>query len=64
MENRFRQMQMGIISEDDLATGGGAANSYWFQSQHFLDYWQSQDQSIRWTPEFLDFMETEILGLR
>ena len=64
MENRFRQMQMGIISEDDLAAGGGAANRYWFRSDHFLDYWESQDQSIRWTPEFLDFMETEILGLR
>lgn len=64
MENRFRQMQMGIISEDDLAAGGGAANTWWFRSEHFLDAWRSRDQSIRWTPEFLEFMETDILGIR
>jgi hypothetical protein len=64
MENRFRQMQLGIISEDDLAAGGGAANTWWFRSEHFLDSWQSRDQTIRWNPEFLEFMETEILGLR
>ena len=64
MENRFRQMQLGIIGEEDLAAGGGAANTSWFRSDHFLDFWHSENQTNRWSPEFLEFMETEILGLR
>lgn len=64
MEARFVQMQLGIIREHDLFTGGGAANKDWFQSHHFLAYWEGRDQSRRWSPEFIDFMETAILELR
>jgi hypothetical protein len=64
MEARFVQVQLGIIREEDLMSGGGAANRDWFQSQHFLDNWAARDQSRRWSPEFIDFMETAILELR
>lgn len=64
MEARFVQVQLGIIREEDLMAGGGAANKDWFQSQHFLDNWAARDQSRRWSPEFIDFMETVILELR
>jgi hypothetical protein len=63
-ENRFRQMQLGIITEADLSVAGGRANVNWFRSPHFMSYWQSLDQSYRFAPDFVDFMETEILALR
>lgn len=64
MENRFRQMQLGVISADDLGVGGGTANPNWFQSDHFLDYWADGDRTRSWTPDFLQFFETEVLELR
>ena len=63
-ENRFRQVQLGITEPEDLYTVGGAANKNWFQSQHFLDYWQSVDQTRRFSADFVDFMESEVLELR
>ena len=63
-ENRFRQMQLGIIERDDLSVAGGSANVNWFRSPHFMAYWQSSDQSARFAPDFVEFMETEILALR
>lgn len=64
MEARFVQAQLGVIREDDLFAGGGVSNKAWFQSPHFLAFWASRDQTQRWSPEFIEFMETEILELR
>lgn len=63
MENRFRQMQLGVIAPEDLGVGGGKANPNWFQSEHFLDYWTSTNRSRSWTADFLQFFEAEVLEL-
>lgn len=63
-ENRFRQMQMGIINGKDLDIGGGTSNRQWFQSEHFLDWWRGSDRTQSWAPDFLEFFETDVLGLR
>ena len=63
-ENRFRQMQMGVIDETDLGVGGGTSNPAWFQSPYFLAWWASDDRSRSWAPDFLEFFETEVLGIR
>lgn len=64
MDNRFRQMQLGVIDAEDLGVGGGTANPNWFRSDHLLDWWRSQDRTTQWAPDFLDFFETEVLGIR
>ena len=64
MDLRFRQVQLGIIDESEIDVGGGRANLGWYRSEHFLDFWQSIDQTTRWPQDFIDFMETEVLGLR
>lgn len=63
-ENRFRQMQMGVIDNSDLGIGGGTSNAAWFRSPYFLEWWSSADRTQSWAPDFLEFFETEILGLR
>ena len=63
-ENRFRQVQLGITEPEDLSVAGGSANVNWFRSHHFMAYWKSIDQSARFSPDFLEFMETEVLGIR
>ena len=63
MENRYRQMQMGVITEADLGVSGGTSNPNWFRSEHFLEWWQSADRSNAWAPDFLLFFETEVLQL-
>ena len=42
-ENRFRQMQLGIIDQGDLGVAGGTSNPFWFQSQHLLDFWHGSN---------------------
>lgn len=64
MENRFRQMELGVISREDLGIGGGTSNSAWFRSPYFLEWWQNADQTRSWAPDFLEFFETEVLELR
>jgi hypothetical protein len=64
MENRFRQVQMGVIDEEDLGVGGGTSNPTWFRSPHFLAWWADADRSQAWAPDFLEFFETEVLGIR
>lgn len=63
-ENRFRQMEMGVIDESDLGAGGGVSNPNWFRSPHFLEWWESADRTESWAPDFLEFFETEVLGIR
>jgi hypothetical protein len=64
MENRFRQVQLGVIDASELEVGGGTRNTEWYRSDHWLDFWKDTDQASRWSPDFVDFMETEVLGLR
>lgn len=64
MEGRYRQMKLGIIDPEDLGFGGGTANANWFRSEHFLDWWRSGDRANAWAPDFLEFFETEVLGIR
>lgn len=64
MENRFRQMQLGVIDPSDTGVGGGTSNPAWFQSPHFLEWWSSYDQSQGWASDFLEFFETEVLEIR
>ena len=64
MENRFRQMQLGVISAEDIGIGGGTSNPAWFRSRHFLDWWTSIDRTRSWAPDYLEFFETEVLEIR
>ncbi len=64
MENRYRQVQLGVIDASEIDVSGGRANVLWYQSPHFLDYWRSLDQTLRWAPDFVEFMETEVLSIR
>jgi hypothetical protein len=62
-ENRFRQMEMGVIDPSDLGAGGGMSNPAWFRSSDFLEWWGSADRTESWAPDFLEFFEGEVLGL-
>jgi len=64
MENRYRQVQFGIIDPSELEVGGGKANISWYRSTHFVEFWQAGEMKIRWTPDFIDFMETEVMAIR
>ena len=64
MENRYRQVRLGVLDAAELEVGGGRSNTSWYHSQHFLDYWQSRDQNREWSSDFVEFMETEVLSLR
>ncbi len=63
-ENRYRQMQLGVISLEDLGAHGGVSNINWYRSDHFLAWWGSRDQTLSWAPDFVEFFETEVLGIR
>ena len=64
MENRYRQVQLGILDPSELDASGGRGNVAWFRSPYFLDFWQSYDQAAVWAPDFIEFMESEVLGIR
>lgn len=64
MELRYRQMQMGIIAREDMGTYGGTSNPNWFRSPHFLDWWDGLDAENSWSPDFLEFFEGQVLGIR
>jgi len=64
MENRYRQVQFGIIDPSELEVGGGKANISWYRSAYFIEFWQAGEMKIRWTPDFIDFMETEVMAIR
>ena len=64
MENRYRQVKLGVIDPDELDVSGGRANISWYRSRHFLDYWRSSDPAQIWSPDFVEFMETEVLAIQ
>ena len=64
MELRYRQAQLGIIDASTVDVHGGKANVAWYRSDHFRAYWQDVDQTVLWTPDFVEFMEVEVLAIR
>jgi len=64
MENRYRQVQLGIIDPSELDVAGGKANTSWYRSPHFIDFWRASDADIRWSPDFIEFMETQVMAIR
>ena len=64
MENRYSQVQLGIIDPSELEVGGGKANTSWYRSAHFSEFWRAGDMDIRWSPDFVDFTETEVMAIR
>ncbi len=64
MENRYRQVQLGIIDSSELEVGGGKANTYWYRSAHFIEFWHASDPEIRWSQDFIEFMETRVMSIR
>jgi len=64
MEIRHQQVQLGIIDESALDVGGGRANQSWYRSAHFEAFWEDSDVDIRWSPEFIEFMETQVMAIR
>ena len=64
MENRYRQVQLGVIGPVELDVGGGRGNIGWYRSHSFLDYWRTGAPAEIRVPAFIEFMETEVLGLR
>ena len=64
MENRYRQVQLGIIDSSELEVGGGKANTHWYRSAHFNEFWRAGNMDIRWSPDFVEFMETQVMAIR
>lgn len=64
MENRYRQVRLGIIDASELEVGGGKANTHWYRSAHFADFWRASDADVRWSPDFVEFMETQVMAIR
>lgn len=64
MENRWRQAELGILGESGLGIATGARNAAWFQSEHFRTFWREENIGSLWEPTFVDFMETEVMGIR
>lgn len=64
MDNRYRQVKLGILDESGLSVGTGVRNTTWYRSQYFRDFWQAQNIASEYDPEFVDFMETTVMGIR
>jgi hypothetical protein len=63
MENRYRQVQLGILGEDALGQLGGATNRNWYGSRMFREWWASADPEAQWSPDFIAFMERDVIGI-
>ncbi len=64
MENRWRQTELGILGDAGLSVSTGMRNITWYQSEHFRAYWRAENMAAVWEPAFVDFMETEVMGIR
>jgi len=53
-----------VIDPVELDVGGGRGNIGWYRSHRFLDCWRTGAPAEIWGPDFIEFMETEVLGLR
>ena len=59
MENRFRQVQLGILPEQAIRQAGGGQN--WYGTAWFRDYWDQAAPTGQWAPDFVEFMENGVL---
>lgn len=64
MENRWRQAELGILGESGLDIATGVRNTEWYRSEHFRTYWRKNDIASLWNPDFVDFMERDVMGIR
>ena len=64
MENRWRQTELGILGSSGLSVGSGMHNTAWYQSEHFRAFWLKENMASIYEPAFVDFMETEVIGIR
>ena len=64
MENRYRQLRLGLLDEVELDVGGGRAATAWYRSEFYLAFWRSIEPTGIWSADFVDFMETEVLAIR
>ena len=62
MENRFRQYQLGILDEAGLQQLSGAADSGWYGSEFFREWWTSTGPETVWAEDFVTFMEQQVMG--
>jgi hypothetical protein len=63
MENRYRQVQLGILGEEALGQLGGATNQNWYGSRMFREWWMSANPEARWSADFVAFMERDVIGI-
>lgn len=63
MESRFRQMQLGVIDSGDIRNLGGTSNQNWYGSHFFKEWWVLSDPPSRWAPDFVRFMEQDVMQL-
>ena len=60
MENRFRQMQLGILERESMGQLG--ASRGWYGSWWFREWWDDYPPEQQWSPDFIEFMEIEVLA--
>jgi hypothetical protein len=63
MQNRFLQTRLGILDESGLGVGTGVHNPF-YRTEHFLAAWQDKQIRSEYSSEFVDFMETTVMGIR
>ena len=59
MENRYRQVQLGIVDRTALMQLGGASGAY--RHPFFRAYWESQ--RVTFPPDFIDFVNNNLLTM-
>lgn len=64
MENRWRQTKLGTVGESGLSIATGARNAEWYRSEHFRTFWRDENMASLWEPDFVDFMESQVMGIR
>ena len=63
MQNRFLQFKLGILDESGFEVGTGVHNPI-YRSEAFLSFWREFDVAAEYDAEFVDFMETAVMGIR
>jgi hypothetical protein len=56
--------ELGILGDSGLGIGTGMRNTGWYQSEHFRAHWRAENMAAVFEPAFVDFMESEVMGIR